>query len=273
MFQEFFTSEGLLSFDMAIYKFSETLWSPIMDKIMIFITHLGDEGIFWIALGVVLLLFKKTRKLGIAALGGLALVSFMNSIVLKDLFERLRPYAMDAGYWERVATDGWHYQFPFADLYEKSFAFPSGHTASSFGAAIGIFYIDKKKGIAPLILAFLIGFSRIYIHVHYPSDVIAGMIVGIVFGLLACLIIFKLFGGILDKLNEKSKYRLFPVAEEAGAVSEKPKAKSKAKTDDDLGSRLLSSVESFEKELNDDEPEPFESDDSLPPAEKLIDDE
>ncbi|MGN1478243.1 MAG: phosphatase PAP2 family protein [Acutalibacteraceae bacterium] len=217
MFQEFFTSEALLTFDMEIYKFAEKLWGTVMDPIMIFFTHLGDEGIFWIALSVVLLLFKKTRKLGLASLISIVCVSFMNSIVLKDLFGRLRPYLIDSAYWERVATDGWHYTMPFENLKEKSFSFPSGHTATSFGAAFGIFYIDKKKGIVPLILAALIGFSRIYIHVHYPSDVIGGVITGILFSLIACLIVFKLFGKYLDRLNEKCKYKLFPVAETATA--------------------------------------------------------
>ena len=212
MFQEFFTSEALLTFDMEIYKFAEKLWGTVMDPIMIFFTHLGDEGIFWIALSVVLLLFKKTRKLGLASLVSIVCVSFMNSIVLKDLFGRLRPYLIDSACWERVATDGWHYTMPFENLKEKSFSFPSGHTATSFGAAFGIFYIDKKKGIVPLILAALIGFSRIYIHVHYPSDVIGGVITGILFSLIACLIVFKLFGKYLDKLNEKCKYKLFPVS-------------------------------------------------------------
>ena len=212
MFQNFFTSEALLTFDMEIYKFAEKLWGTVMDPIMIFFTHLGDEGIFWIALSVVLLLFKKTRKLGLASLVSIVCVSFMNSIVLKDLFGRLRPYLIDSACWERVATDGWNYTMPFENLKEKSFSFPSGHTATSFGAAFGIFYIDKKKGIVPLILAALIGFSRIYIHVHYPSDVIGGVITGILFSLIACLIVFKLFGKYLDKLNEKCKYKLFPVS-------------------------------------------------------------
>lgn len=226
MFQEFFTSEALLTFDMEIYKFAEKLWGTVMDPIMIFFTHLGDEGIFWIALSVVLLLFKKTRKLGLASLISIVCVSFMNSIVLKDLFGRLRPYLIDSAYWERVATDGWHYTMPFENLKEKSFSFPSGHTATSFGAAFGIFYIDKKKGIVPLILAVLIGFSRIYIHVHYPSDVIGGVISGILFSLIACLIVFKLFGKYLDRLNEKCKYKLFPVSATETTVESEPETET-----------------------------------------------
>ena len=217
MFESFFTSDWLLTFDMKVYQFAEQLRGPVFDKIMVFFTHMGDGGYFWIALSVVLLLFKKTRKYGLAMAGALALASLLNSIVLKSLFDRPRPYIMDISNWQRVATDGWMYEMPFESLKEKSVSFPSGHTASSFAAAIGVFYIDKKKGIVPLIVAALIGFSRIYIHVHYPSDVVGGVITGVVFGLLACVIIFKVFGGLLDKLNEKTNYRLFPVEGEEPA--------------------------------------------------------
>ena len=217
MFESFFTSDWLLTFDMKVYQFAEQLRGPVFDKIMVFFTHMGDGGYFWIALSVVLLLFKKTRKYGLAMAGALAVASLLNSIVLKSLFDRPRPYIMDISNWQRVATDGWMYEMPFESLKEKSVSFPSGHTASSFAAAIGVFYIDKKKGIVPLIVAALIGFSRIYIHVHYPSDVVGGVITGVVFGLLACVIIFKVFGGLLDKLNEKTNYRLFPVEGEEPA--------------------------------------------------------
>ena len=217
MFESFFTSDWLLTFDMKVYQFAEQLRGPVFDKIMVFFTHMGDGGYFWIALSVVLLLFKKTRKYGLAMAGALAVASLLNSIVLKSLFDRPRPYVMDIANWQRVATDGWMYEMPFESLKEKSVSFPSGHTASSFAAAIGVFYIDKKKGIVPLIVAALIGFSRIYIHVHYPSDVVGGVITGVVFGLLACVVIFKVFGGLLDKLNEKTNYRLFPVEGEEPA--------------------------------------------------------
>ena len=217
MFESFFTSDWLLTFDMKVYQFAEQLRGPVFDKIMVFFTHMGDGGYFWIALSVVLLLFKKTRKYGLAMAGALAAASLLNSIVLKSLFDRPRPYIMDISNWQRVATDGWMYEMPFESLKEKSVSFPSGHTASSFAAAIGVFYIDKKKGIVPLIVAALIGFSRIYIHVHYPSDVVGGVITGVVFGLLACVVIFKVFGGLLDKLNEKTNYRLFPVEGEEPA--------------------------------------------------------
>lgn len=224
----FFTSDWLLTFDMNVYKLAEKLWlsnpaaAHIMDLFWTFITHLGDDGIFWIALSLVLCIFKKTRKIGFAAIIALGCTAVVNNLFLKDFFDRARPYVMDPSNWERVATDGWMYKMPFEHLREDSVSFPSGHTASSFAAAMGIFYIDKKKGIIPLILAALISFSRIYIHVHYPSDVFVGMLIGIVFALITCGIVFGLFGGVIDRINEKMNYKLFPTEEE------KP-SKSKAK--------------------------------------------
>lgn len=225
----FFTSDWLLTFDMNVYKLVEKLWlsnptaAHIMDLFWTFITHLGDDGIFWIALGLVLCIFKKTRKIGFAALIALGCAAVMNNLFLKDFFDRARPYIMDPSNWERVATDGWVYKMPFENLKETSVSFPSGHTASSFAAATGIFYISKKKGIFAYILAALIAFSRLYIHVHYPSDVIGGIFVGIIFGLLACVFAFKVFGKLLDNINAKFNYKIFPEDKERiekGKISE-----------------------------------------------------
>lgn len=215
MFQELFAAEWLLNFDASIYTAVEKLWSSVMDSIMIFITHLGDEGILWIALGVILCIFKKTRKMGIAALLGLALVSGMNNLVLKPLFERIRPYDPDMmPLWESI---GFTYKFPFDTSLQPSidhathysYSFPSGHTASSIGAAVAMFCVNKKAGIAPVIVAILISFSRIYLHVHFPSDVIVSAILAAIFGVCVYLIVFKALGKPLDALNNKLNGKLF----------------------------------------------------------------
>lgn len=291
MFESFFTSDWLLTFDMKIYQVAEQFRGPVFDKIMIFFTHMGDGGYFWIALSIVLLLFKKTRKIGLAMAGAIAFASLMNSLVLKHFFDRQRPYIMDISNWQRVATDGWMYEMPFESLKEKSVSFPSGHTATSFAAAIGIFYVDKKKGIIPLIVAALIGFSRIYIHVHYPSDVVAGVITGVGFGLLACVIIFKVCGGLLDKLNEKCKYKLFPAegeepdasvdteeyeylkevkeepAEESGETAEEteePEASDEEEKPEDAEETEESTEEDTAEEADESEESADESDDEKP---------
>ena len=191
------------NFDCAVFQLVEKLWNPVLDAIMIFITHLGDDGIFWIALGVILCIFKKTRKYGVLVLLGLGIASCINNLVFKQIFERPRPFNFD----------GWPSDFVFPNpLIEKphSFSFPSGHTSSSLGAATPLLIkANKKLGIPMFILALLVGFSRVYVHVHYPTDVIVGTLVGIVGGILA-VVAFK-YGMPLAKkiLGEKLITKIF----------------------------------------------------------------
>ena len=191
------------NFDCAVFQLVEKLWNPVLDAIMIFITHLGDDGIFWIALGVILCIFKKTRKYGVLVLLGLGIASCINNLVLKQIFERPRPFNFD----------GWPSDFVFPNpLIEKphSFSFPSGHTSSSLGAATPLLIkANKKLGIPMFILALIVGFSRVYVHVHYPTDVIVGTLVGIVGGILA-VVAFK-YGMPLAKkiLGEKLITKIF----------------------------------------------------------------
>ena len=190
------------NFDCAVFQLVEKLWNPVLDAIMVFITHLGDDGIFWIALGLILCVFKKTRKLGVLVILGLGIASCINNLVLKQIFERPRPFNFD----------GWPGEFIYPNLVERphSFSFPSGHTSSSLGAATPLLIkANKKFGIPIFILALLVGFSRVYIHVHYPTDVIVGTIVGIIGGILA-VVAFK-YGMPLAKkiLGEKFITKIF----------------------------------------------------------------
>ena len=181
----------------------ETLSCDVMDAIMKGITYIAEVGWFWILLGVVLIFFKKTRKYGVLVILGLGIASCINNLVLKQIFERPRPFNFD----------GWPADFVFPNpLIEKphSFSFPSGHTSSSLGAATPLLIkANKKLGIPMFILALLVGFSRVYIHVHYPTDVIVGTIVGIIGGILA-VVAFK-YGMPLAKkiLGEKIITKIF----------------------------------------------------------------
>ena len=141
-----------------------------------FITHLGDSGWFWIALAVVLLVIRKTRKIGLLT-GCSLLVSFLiNNVFLKNVVARTRPYEVVEGLHRIIEA-------------QSDFSFPSGHTSSSFAAAVVIFLLcPKKAGVPAMILAFLIMLSRLYVGVHYPTDVFVGMITGTLTAVLVCVV-------------------------------------------------------------------------------------
>ena len=138
---------------------------PFMDFIIPKITFLGNGGFIWVLTAIILLFFKKYRKGGIAILIALAFGAILGSFVLKPLIARPRPF----------------HSMEELSLLIKSptgFSFPSGHTMSSFSAAYILNYINKKFGYFAIPLAILIAFSRLYLYVHFPSDILAGAILG-----------------------------------------------------------------------------------------------
>lgn len=142
------------------------LTSPFADSVMRFITTLGNGGAIWIAVTVSMLISKKYRKTGIMMTLGLVLCMLIGNVVLKPSVARLRPFQVKEG----------------IDLIIKAprdYSFPSGHTYSSILSAVIIFLQHKKPGVYALILAVLISFSRLYLYVHFPSDVLAGAILGV----------------------------------------------------------------------------------------------
>lgn len=141
------------------------LHNPILDKIMIAITSLGNAGIVWIVIAIGLLLFPKTRKCGILMSISLLLGLIIGNVVLKNIIARDRPCWID----ENIKL-----LIPIP----QDFSFPSGHTLASFEAAVMIYLHNKKCGILSFALAVLIAFSRMYLFVHFPTDVLAGMILG-----------------------------------------------------------------------------------------------
>jgi undecaprenyl-diphosphatase len=142
------------------------LHTPLLDKIMIFITNLGNSGAIWIALTFLFLMFKQTRKLGILLTFALLLELFICDGVLKNIFARPRPFT--------------RFDVDLLIPSPHSYSFPSGHTASSFTAAFIIFYYERKIGALALLLAALIGFSRVYLFCHYPSDILGGIILALI---------------------------------------------------------------------------------------------
>ncbi len=143
-----------------------------LNPVMTSITKLGDAGIFWILLTLILLLFKRTRKIGIAAVCSLILQALI-IFVLKNAVMRVRPYD---------AIEG------LIPLVKKlsDFSFPSGHSGASFAVAVVCLKkLPKKYGIPLLVLACLIALSRMYVGVHYPTDVLVGTLIGIITALVS----------------------------------------------------------------------------------------
>ena len=174
--------------ELRFLDFLQTIHTPLLDKILAFITSLGNAGIIWIVLAVVLLILPKTRKTGIIVAAALLMDLVLCNLILKNLVARVRPYDVNTA---------------IAILIKKplDFSFPSGHTAASFAAMTALFLAKMKKAwIAALVLAVLIAFSRLYFYVHYPTDVLGGAVVGILSGVIGYAIVEK-----IDKRRRTAK--------------------------------------------------------------------
>ena len=134
------------------------------------ITRLGDAGAFWILLAAAMLIVKKTRRLGAACASALAMGALATNVLLKNLVHRIRPYVVLENLSILVSEP-------------SDWSFPSGHATASFAAAWALFRMAPKKvGVPALLLAILIAFSRLYVGVHYPTDVLAGAVIGVLCG-------------------------------------------------------------------------------------------
>lgn len=160
-------------FDSLLPTFFEKIANPILDKIMVFLSQINDIGAIWYGVILTLICIKKYRKLGIAAFISLALCFLLGDYGIKPLIGRIRPSDLSN---------------IFLMTRPEDFSFPSMHTATSFAVAFALFRSDKKMGIPFLIIAGLIALSRIYLGVHYTTDVIGGA----VFGILIAYIITKI---------------------------------------------------------------------------------
>lgn len=177
---------AIICFGLILWKFDfeilffirDNIRNPIMNSIVAFYTTLGDDGVIWIVLGVILLIPKKTRKCGIMVLAALLVMLVINNIILKNIIARSRPYATYPELVEDIAN---------LIHVPKSYSFPSGHTVSAMAVAFTILTQHKKMGVVALVCATLMGLSRLYVGVHFPTDVYGGMIVG---GLIALLVWF-----------------------------------------------------------------------------------
>lgn len=152
----------------------DNIHNDTMTFIMSVITSLGNYGFIWILIAALLLVFRKTRKTGITMSVSLALVFVIVNVIIKPLIDRARPFEVSSHILNSIIID-----------LPSDGSFPSGHTATAFAAATAVFCRNRKYGAVMLVMAFLMGISRLYFAVHFPTDVIAGFIIGVAVGVFS----------------------------------------------------------------------------------------
>ncbi len=176
-----------MSIDWSILQWIQTnLQSGFMDTIMPMITTLGNSGAIWILAAFALVCTKKYRKQGVILLFGLAVGVLVGNVCLKHLIARPRPCWLDTSVQLLIANP-------------TDFSFPSGHTLSSVIGATVLTETNRKFGFAAIPLAALIAFSRLYLYVHFPSDVVGAVFIGLIIGIT----VFYAGGKVADKLAQR----------------------------------------------------------------------
>ena len=174
-----------MNIELKILDWFQTLHTPVLDKFMTSVTKLGNAGIFWIIVTVLFLLIPKMRKTGVVMAAALIIDLLLCNVLLKNFVARTRPYDVNTGI-----------QLLVAKL--RDYSFPSGHTAASFASATALYFAGEKKLWKPaLVLACLIAVSRLYLYVHYPTDVLGGVVIGIIAGYLG----YRLVKVLEDKFS------------------------------------------------------------------------
>lgn len=169
----------LSDMEFKILYFLQSLHAPWLDGLMRDITHMGDHGLIWILVALVFLCYKKTRRMGICMLLSLGVGYLLGNLVLKNVIARQRPCWIDNKILLLIPNP-------------RDYSFPSGHSLGAFEGAVSIWLFNRRWGIWFLLLAALISFSRLYLFVHFPTDVLGGITMGIIIAVLVHLSVKKL---------------------------------------------------------------------------------
>ena len=232
---------AILNMDLAIFEFIDKFRDiDLLREILEAITVAGNDGYIFIAFGLVMLFFKKTRKAGLVCLGSLLVMTLLNNELIKPIMERPRPYNLTilpeaaalakAEYgkdfdwkgcfglidWNKYVPADWATGYVWPDIVDKmeskSLSFPSGHTSSAFTFAMAFTMVCKKHAsklatikvaIFTFAFAVLMGISRIFVGVHYPSDVIVAAVVGIIYAVIGYFIFATLYDLVYKAVTKK----------------------------------------------------------------------
>ena len=175
--------------ELQILDWIQQMRTPVGDVWMVFISRLGNAGMIWILFTCLLLMIPRTRRWGAALAVALCLDAIICNILLKPMVCRIRPCDVNQTVQLIIARPA-------------DYSFPSGHTAASFAAVAALYFAGAKKWWKiTLPLAILMAFSRMYLYVHYPTDVLGGLIIGLLCGWIADMIIQK----VMEKRSRKSR--------------------------------------------------------------------
>lgn len=182
-------NETFAGFDGGVFAFMHRAAESaggLLTPLMKCITLIGEKGAIFFLAGVLLMLFRRTRKLGVCIFGAVGCGAILTSFVLKDLVGRVRPFEADElfrTFWEFVGSPA-----------EDGFCFPSGHTTAAMAAATALFLLcNKKWSYVGFFGVLLMAFARVYLIAHYATDVLAAILVGAIAGVIAWLITKAIF--------------------------------------------------------------------------------
>ena len=188
-------------FDSAIFNVMNSINCGFLNTFCKYFSYIGEKGLGFILASLILMCFAKTRKSGFCMLLAIAFGALMTNVVIKNVVERARPYVADGQFntfWQQAGAN-----------LESEFSFPSGHTTASTAFGIAMFLsFNKKWSWTGVLGAFIMGFCRIYLVVHYPTDVIAGLLVGTIGALASYFVVKLLYTKWIDK-NSSNKFCKF----------------------------------------------------------------
>lgn len=172
----------MVDIQLAVLDFIQNYFrTPLGDVVMPMITRLGNAGIFWIATGIVLLISRKYRRTGVVVLAALVIDFLLCNVWLKNAVAATRPFDLNPSVQLLISRP-------------RDYSFPSGHTAASFAAVTALYLGKMRYWYLFLVVAILIAFSRMYLYVHFPVDILGGALVGAASGFLAFAFVRNLSG-------------------------------------------------------------------------------